>query len=474
MTPSRRDFLYAAGVAGVGLTAPLTMAQPPAPRVRKDIATLNDKSPDIVALRTAVAIMKDKPPVPNLSWTAQAEIHGYVNDGFNKCQHRNWFFAPWHRMYVYFFEQIVAALGKYPGFALPYWDWTRHPTLPDLFWAAPFNDPTREVTKGEKISQGDYDTYVSNAVISGILGQASFNTFGGGAGRGGQLEGTPHNFIHRWVGGDMATAGSPTDPVFWLHHCNVDRLYEVWIRKHPGRLPPETAWTDKQFNDFYTADGKAGAGLIVKNTNNPTALGYTYDRVEAGLVASVPRPLPELVSVEGPLAKPEVKDGVAVYTLTPRGAVAAAVRQVVGGTHDPRSTSVQLELSGVKVPANQNVRLSVFINAPNPGPELPSTDPHHVATFTFFDGPHAAKKGDHAKEAKDEHGKEGTITLSADATGTLIRLFGDAAFGANETLKVQVVAAPLFPTRKNRWMGTVQDVSPAEVRLVVSTPKAVP
>ena len=44
----------------------------------------------------------------------------------------------------------------------------------------------------------------------------------------GGVEGTPHNDVHGFVGGNMwrfATAG--LDPVFWLHHCNIDRYWEV-------------------------------------------------------------------------------------------------------------------------------------------------------------------------------------------------------------------------------------------------------
>ncbi len=43
-----------------------------------------------------------------------------------------------------------------------------------------------------------------------------------------RLEYDLHNLVHRYVGGDMALAASPNDPVFWLHHCNIDRLWSLW------------------------------------------------------------------------------------------------------------------------------------------------------------------------------------------------------------------------------------------------------
>jgi tyrosinase len=51
-----------------------------------------------------------------------------------------------------------------------------------------------------------------------------------------------HNRVHVWVGGDMSPTTSPNDPVFYLNHCNVDRIWERWLTDH-GRtyLPPDSA-----------------------------------------------------------------------------------------------------------------------------------------------------------------------------------------------------------------------------------------
>jgi tyrosinase len=55
------------------------------------------------------------------------------------------------------------------------------------------------------------------------------------------LEGLPHNKVHNFIGGvgplDPGPYGymtnflSPVDPVFFLHHANIDRLWDVWTRK---------------------------------------------------------------------------------------------------------------------------------------------------------------------------------------------------------------------------------------------------
>jgi hypothetical protein len=49
-----------------------------------------------------------------------------------------------------------------------------------------------------------------------------------------RLETAVHNPPDRWVSGVMATAASPGDPVFYLHHCMIDLLWAQWQLRHPG------------------------------------------------------------------------------------------------------------------------------------------------------------------------------------------------------------------------------------------------
>lgn len=51
------------------------------------------------------------------------------------------------------------------------------------------------------------------------------------------LEVPLHNLVHRWVNGTMVNMTSPNDPVFWLHHANIDKLWGDWQRLHPTVCP---------------------------------------------------------------------------------------------------------------------------------------------------------------------------------------------------------------------------------------------
>ena len=43
-----------------------------------------------------------------------------------------------------------------------------------------------------------------------------------------------HNGVHGWVGGDMTAMTSPNDPIFFMHHAQIDRIWAIWQRTHPG------------------------------------------------------------------------------------------------------------------------------------------------------------------------------------------------------------------------------------------------
>jgi hypothetical protein len=78
--------------------------------------------------------MQARPRNDPTSWAFQAAIHGAYaapppGADWNQCQHQGWFFLPWHRMYLYFFERIVRAAvlaaGGPADFAIPYWNYDK-------------------------------------------------------------------------------------------------------------------------------------------------------------------------------------------------------------------------------------------------------------------------------------------------------------------------------------------------------------
>lgn len=220
----RRELLASAGVLGLTLATggceQLLEAIANRP-TRRNIANLAPNDPILQNYRAAISAMKALPNSDQRNWMNQADIH------FNHCSHGNWFILPWHRPYLLYFERICQKLSGNAQFAIPYWNWAEHPTVPDVFYASGdvLNDTTKTLPQGTPIAA----EFVSHSVLEGILDETNFQVFGSyksttqqGPGGIGRIEGTPHNNVHTSIGGHMGAFHSPLDPIFWTHHAMLD------------------------------------------------------------------------------------------------------------------------------------------------------------------------------------------------------------------------------------------------------------
>ena len=181
-------------------------------------------------------------------------------------------------MYLYFFDRILRAAAGDRNLVLPYWDWTdaSQRTLPlpfrqpadstnSLFIAAPSGRPTGLDDGTFSLSASTVDDSGAFADVTYETGGSSGNGFGGGssspmhfASAYGDLEMQPHNIVHSDLGGLMGDPNTAAqDPIFWLHHGNIDRLWNRWIQQGGGRADPsDAAWLNTTFT-FWDEAGHA-------------------------------------------------------------------------------------------------------------------------------------------------------------------------------------------------------------------------
>nr|WP_223198436.1 tyrosinase family protein [Solihabitans fulvus] len=196
-----------------------------------------------------------------------------------RAGHRAPSFLPWHRQFLLEFERALQKVDA--SVSLPYWDWTADNSTSASLWADDFlggdgqpgdgqvttgpfagstgNWPIREgasdapfLTRSLGTGVGALPTRTDlDAVLAiGVYDVAPWNSTSGDGFRNG-LEGWArtgpelHNRVHVWIGGAMGTGYSPNDPVFWLHHCFIDRLWADWQSLHPAAsYLPTSATTD--------------------------------------------------------------------------------------------------------------------------------------------------------------------------------------------------------------------------------------
>lgn len=196
-------------------------------------------------------------------------------------------FLGWHRRYLLEAEreiQRVDAILRPSAtvkLGVPYWRWQGlPPAWMDGFLPAP--DPTtgqtppprKDAPPPDKANAADLDIIVNQFAIqnTGLVGENDYTKFTYGLeGWGLRPDGTglpAHNHGHAWIGGIMNnTSTSPTDPIFWMHHAEVDRLWEIWRQTNPTP-EPLLSGSDRVMDPWAES---------YDDLLDITALGYTYD-----------------------------------------------------------------------------------------------------------------------------------------------------------------------------------------------------
>ena len=322
-------------------------------RMRRDVVKLGPGwNNTLLWYAKAIEAMDALPISDRTSWRFLAAMHGFDSDQWreanllrageevptdlanetfaNQCQHGSWYFLPWHRGYLWAFEEIVAAkvkeLGGDPDWALPYWNYldTSNPdarripaaflqlTMPDGK-PNPLNKPPRRNAKVlapfgnvpdirlKAMSEPDFIVGGDGAVG---LGGGVTSLFSHSGGRAGELESNPHNPVHVMVGGfeggfmsDFNLAG--LDPLFWLHHCNIDRLWEAWMHAPGRKMTDDSRWrngpTARRF--MMPRPGGTVQNFTPRDTLAGGSLHPTYDDLVAGTGVAPTAPAAQITAM---------------------------------------------------------------------------------------------------------------------------------------------------------------------------------
>ncbi|KMZ75172.1 Catechol oxidase [Zostera marina] len=306
-------------------------------RVRRPVHTIKDQD-YIARYRRATEYLKNLPLNHPHNFARQANMHCmYCTGAYDQVNydmvlkiHRTRLFFPWHRAYLYFHERILAkVMGEEDdNFAVPYWNWDvpEGMYMPEMFMEGSLYHFNREETHFPPlVTQNDFYRTDNNLTseerveanlalmyVQMVSGARSTELFMGcpvkpgpaGWCMGlGTLEMYPHNSIHSWTGKlanpereDMgAFYSAARDPLFYSHHANIDRLWDVWRDLYDYKLE----WDDPDWFEsfFYFYDENMQLVRVkVSDMLDRTKLGYRY----------VESPTPWLNHRPKPLVKPRL------------------------------------------------------------------------------------------------------------------------------------------------------------------------
>jgi tyrosinase len=510
MMISRRNILLQGCAIGAGIIAAsvpgvVALAQG-APKLRRSLHGMAPDDPILQTWRDGVRLLKAASG--NISWASFAGIHGDDN-GFNLCPHGDWYFLPWHRAFILMYERAVRQLTGNNDFALPYWDWTSDRSIPAAFEDPTFNgqpNPLFESQRDASPTDSLPDSVVGQGIIDQILTQSPFETFGTSrptdpqgvvqnnldqswincemCGVKGTLEATPHDLVHGFVGGLMGDSRSARDPLFMMHHCNIDRIWWMW--NQCGYVDsPDPLWTDMPFqNNFFNPDGTPYSPKVT-DLLSPEPLGYTYVQTPAPVITltATPATLAQVDKFRSLYAAPNLATakpaGISTYVATNTqaatptkyleipvdvdlNALTPVARRALlpSGLATLSCASARVDyLSGPRAFAflrdinygqQENTEYRIFINCDYLSATTPTTDRHYVGSFGFFGPP----GGHGAKEGKKP-------SIAVDLTAAIGRVYGSATASPG-SLRVQIQPVALRP--KDKVAGTV---APARVEVAV-------
>ena len=159
-------------------------------------------------------------------------------------------FLPWHRAYLLDLERELQAID--PSVALPYWRFDQ--ASPNVFTPeflgvsdalgtvsfSATNPLQFWVTDGVPgINRRPF--FATDTAPPGLRNEAQTLALGTGYPAFRTMEGNPHGSAHTSFGGSISSIGTAAkDPLFFLLHCNVDRLWAKW-QKLNGRFDPAVA-----------------------------------------------------------------------------------------------------------------------------------------------------------------------------------------------------------------------------------------
>lgn len=285
-------------------------------RTRKNVKSLTETEKKNFV--TAVLALKKKPSTLHPGNTGFSRYDDYVevyrNATLNQIgwAHGGPAFLPWHREFILQFENDLAVIDA--TVALPYWDWTDsnpaanpltasflggngsgadHTVVDGPFAGDKWKLNIKEDPGDASFLQRDFgadgtapalpNAGLQNAVLNVATYDATpwrgvTNTFRW------QCETALHNLTQRFIGGTMDSMTSPNDPVFFLHHANIDRLYAVWQGLHQASayyLPVTEGQQGHNLNDLliFNTSGTAPFHISVTPAGvmDHRRLGYQYD-----------------------------------------------------------------------------------------------------------------------------------------------------------------------------------------------------
>lgn len=348
---------------------------------------------------------------------------GFTDDVWGTCQHGNLNFLPWHRLYMNFYEKALRRHSGDENLTVPYWNYfdETNPQLRGLALPKLVRGPGAGTLYDEWRTIGLND---NTSAIDPTVGSAAeafkndeFRPFSNA------LQGQPHGVIHCAVGTGCATPDlgfvpiAGLDPVFYMHHSNIDRLWQCWLNRKANGATIDLAWAkanlgmdDDWYDTRYTFADEHGEKVVmtIADVFKPGVIDARYDK-DTNCVVEAPAPKTsrsvlqdmatenKTLKFHSPMTTPESVDligkakSVSLETHNGPRALAALPEDVGENGH------TILSLKDITIVGTPSLTYKVFLSNKN-SPEHKA----YIATFNLFSvGAHGGEHAGHGNKLSD-------------------------------------------------------------------------
>jgi Common central domain of tyrosinase/Polyphenol oxidase middle domain len=198
------------------------------------------------------------------------------------------------------------------------------------------------------------------------------------------------------VGGWMSSVPTAAqDPIFYLHHANVDRLWNLWLAQGGGRTDPlsNATWKNHQYT-FFDEGGNAVKMTACDILRCAEQLSYVYECEpievrEYCLRLVIPWQFVWEVLIQLPIPPIELAAEPVSFPIELQK-IQARLSQILGS----KDQTLFLELDNVEAEAQPGVVWEVFVGLPA-GAEANAKSPYFVGSLSLFgSGVHSEAHGE--------------------------------------------------------------------------------
>jgi tyrosinase len=264
-------------IAALLMLGVITSHLVPAQSIRKSVTEMTPSEKE--ALVAAFYQLREGPDLIS----DLASYHNAFMSGIHRNLPQNDVFLAWHRKQMHEVELAMQTINE--RLSLPYWEQSQSSGVNDPIWEESFMGQFNTDWSLNR-DLGALIRLPNSNDVNQVLGLSNFYSSTSDLS---SMDFSPrletavvHTGAHLWVGGVMRAGNSPFDPVFYLHHCYMDKIWQKWQSTHGTSGFTRTSMP--RYDGVFTFNGQVLQAVNPNDIIDTRSLGVFYAENQLALL----------------------------------------------------------------------------------------------------------------------------------------------------------------------------------------------